>query len=377
MKSAEFRVDVTAQSALDFAALSGDWNPLHTDSGYAAETAYRRPVLHGAFSAGLFSRMAGMHLPGTECLLHSLQLRFVTPIVPPASLVVSGRVVSDTGEIGRVEVSVSDANTGVRYVDGSYGFGRHVASPPSSDESRSDESPSIAARTHDEHAGEPVVLVTGASGAVGRALIARLGMRALGVARSAPGQWAQIVDVEQLPSQIDAMLSGRKLAAIVHCAWPAPDNVQLTALPVIESGVEHFVAAPLRQSIVLAQVLKQHGLPDAALVLLGSTAAAPGRHNYRMPLYSLGKALIPELVRVLATELGATRHRAMAVVLDVVDGGMNESMSKMARIAHAGRAPSGTLPTADDVAAQLIWVLDNQSSLLSGAVLTLTGGALP
>lgn len=372
MKSAEFRVDVTAQSALDFAALSGDWNPLHTNPGYAADTMYRRPVLHGAFSAGLFSRMAGMYLPGTECLLHSLQLRFITAIVPPASLVVSGRVVSDSGETGRVEVSVSDAVTGVRYVDGSYGFGRHHAIGPSSDSLSS-----AVATPIGTHNADPVVLVTGASGAIGRALIVRLGERALGVARSEPGPWSQIVDVERLPLQIEELLAGRKLAGIVHCAWPAPDNVQLTALPVIALGVEHFVAAPLRQSILLAQILKQHGLPDAALVLLGSTAASPGRHNYRMPLYSLGKALIPELARILANELGATRHRALAVVLDVVDAGMNENMSKMARIAHAGRAPSGTLPTADDVAAQLVWVLENRSSLLSGAVLSLTGGALP
>ena len=372
MTSAEFRIEVSAQSALDFAALSGDWNPLHTNPDYAATTAYRRPVLHGAFSAGLFSRMAGMHLPGTECLLHSLQMRFLTPIIPPASLVIAGRVVSDSGEAGRVEVSVTDANTSVRYVDGNYGFGRHVAGRSSPDAVCAPDPTAQNVRSD-----QPVVLVTGASGAVGRALTSRLGVRALGVARSAPGSWERIADVEQLPQQIEALLAGRPLAGIVHCAWPAPDNVQLTALPSIESGVEYFVSAPLRQSIVLAQLLKQYGLPASALVLLGSTAASPGRHNYRMPLYSLGKALIPELVRVLATELGATKQRAVAVVLDVIDGGMNGSMSKMARIAHAGRAPSGTLPTADDVADQLVWVLENQSMFMSGAVLSLTGGALP
>ena len=377
MNSAEFRVEVTTQSAIDFAALSGDWNPLHTDPEYAAETTYRRPVLHGAFSAGLFSRMAGMYLPGTECLLHSLQLRFIAPIVPPASLVVAARVVSDSGETGRVEVSISDATTGVRYVDGSYGFGRHALSRAGTEQAAVT---SGAPQTDSAPTQQPVFLVTGASGAVGRALLAKLGARALGVARSAPGQpgqWKQISDLEQLPDQIGSLLAGRALAGIVHCAWPTPDNAPLTSLPFIAPSVEHFVSTPLRHSIALAQILKKHGLPYSALVLLGSTAAAPGRHNYRMPLYSLGKALIPELVRVLATELGASKQRAMAVVLDVVDGGMNESMSKMARIAHAGRAPSGTLPLASDVADQLLWVLENQSMLMSGAVLSLTGGALP
>src|SRR5215211_86917 len=50
------------ESEFGFANVSGDWNPLHTDPGHAARTAYRRPVLHGAFSAGLLSRLAGMYL---------------------------------------------------------------------------------------------------------------------------------------------------------------------------------------------------------------------------------------------------------------------------------------------------------------------------
>ena len=69
MSDASFTVDVTAEDAIKFAQLSGDWNPLHTDAEYASKTIYKTPVLHGAFSAGLISQMAGMHLPGKSCLL--------------------------------------------------------------------------------------------------------------------------------------------------------------------------------------------------------------------------------------------------------------------------------------------------------------------
>ena len=72
MSEASFNVEVTEASAREFATVSGDWNPLHTDPSHAARTAFRRPILHGAFSAGLISRLAGMHLPArlafcTEC----------------------------------------------------------------------------------------------------------------------------------------------------------------------------------------------------------------------------------------------------------------------------------------------------------------------
>ena len=85
MKEAQFSVDVAAEAARLFAELSGDWNPLHTDADYAATTHYGQPILHGAFSAGLVSRLAGMELPGRECLLLNMRLRFVAPIFPRCS----------------------------------------------------------------------------------------------------------------------------------------------------------------------------------------------------------------------------------------------------------------------------------------------------
>ena len=43
MNEASFTVDVSADDALKFAELSGDWNPLHTDPKYASKTTYKKP----------------------------------------------------------------------------------------------------------------------------------------------------------------------------------------------------------------------------------------------------------------------------------------------------------------------------------------------
>jgi len=366
VNAASFRVDIAPDAALAFATLSGDWNPLHIDPEHAARTTYKRPVLHGAFSAGLVSRMAGMFLPGTDCLLHAMRLRFLAPIIPPASLTVTGNLVAGGGEVGTVDVAVIDAVTGMRYVDASYDFGRHdqVASTV-----RHAPSPAESAR----RSREPVVIVTGATGGVGQALLARLGDRALGVSRQPHEGMALVPDLERVAEAVGES----PIEAIVHCAWPTPDNAQLTTLPDLTTPVEHHVAAPLRQMLALAQLLRLAGTPDAVLVLVGSTAAAPGRHNYRMPLYTLGKSLIPELTRILALELGVGGQRCLSVVFDVIEGGMNQRLSKSARLAHANRIPTGTLPSTDDAAGQIAWLLANKSHLVSGVVMTLSGGAMP
>lgn len=364
MSSATFEVDVTPDDAIAFAKVSGDWNPLHTNAEHAARTAYRRTVLHGAFSAGLLSRLAGMYLPGADCLLHSMRLRFVAPIIPPATLLVSGRQVADSSGLGRVDATISDAATGTRYVDGVYEFSRHevIATAASA----------VGVGESQDNTAAPI-LVTGASGGLGRAVIERLGARALGVSRRAEPGMLLVPDLER----VGPALEGRKIGGIVHCAWPSPDNERLTTLPNIESAIEHNLASPLRQILSLAQLLTEHGMDNAMLVLIGSTAALPGRHNYRMPLYTLSKALIPELTRVLATELAATNRRCVSITYDVIDGGMNKRLSASARLAHADRAPAGRLPSTQEAAEQVAWLLDNASFLVSGATVTLTGAAAP
>jgi NAD(P)-dependent dehydrogenase (short-subunit alcohol dehydrogenase family) len=369
MNQAWFEVEVSQRSALEFATVSGDWNPLHTNPEHAAQTPYRQLVLHGAFSAGLVSRMAGMFLPGADCLLHSMQLRFLAPIIPPATLKVVGSVAAESANGGRVDVTISDSKTGVRYVEAHYEFGRHEAHA-------SEKSPAAVTSTHSDPT-EDIVIVTGASGGLGDAVCTALGSRAIGISRAVADRWVSVADLERFSEQADVILRGRRVSAIVHCAWPAPDNVPLTGLTDITASVEHFVATPLRQMISLAQLLKAHGTADAMLLLVGSAFAEPGRHNYRMPLYTVGKAMIPALTRALALDLGVSGQRCAAVVFDVLDAGMNQRMTRAARLSHANRVPSGCLPTASDAAAQVCWILENKSSMASGTLLSMLGGAIP
>ena len=217
------------------------------------------------------------------------------------------------------------------------------------------------------------MLVTGATGAIGSSLLARLGDRGRGTSRRpTPG----LLHVESL-DRIDEVLGDQPLDAVVHCAWPQPDNTALTLLQDLAGPIDHHVAGPLRQVLSLARLLRSNGTPDAALVLIGSTAASPGRHNYRMPLYTLGKSMLPTLARILALELGPSGRRCVSVEFDVVEDGMNAGLSRAARLAHSNRSPTGLLPDASEAAEQLAWVLDNRSHLVSGANISLSGGAIP
>lgn len=64
----------------EFAKVTGDTNPVHLDSEYAAQTAFKSPVVHGIMGAAVFSKVLGTIMPGNGTLYLSQTLSFTSPI---------------------------------------------------------------------------------------------------------------------------------------------------------------------------------------------------------------------------------------------------------------------------------------------------------
>jgi 3-hydroxybutyryl-CoA dehydratase len=63
-----------------FAAVSGDRNPVHLDPEYAASTIFGGCVTHGMLTASYISAVFGMHLPGPGAIYVSQSLNFKGPV---------------------------------------------------------------------------------------------------------------------------------------------------------------------------------------------------------------------------------------------------------------------------------------------------------
>jgi len=63
-----------------FAALIGDFNPIHVDTEYAARSRFGRRVAHGAFTGGLISAVLGTKLPGHGAIYLSQLIKFLAPV---------------------------------------------------------------------------------------------------------------------------------------------------------------------------------------------------------------------------------------------------------------------------------------------------------
>lgn len=71
---------VTDDDIRRFAELSGDFNPVHIDPAYAAETIFKNCVAHGIFTGSLVSAVFGMKLPGPGAIYISQTFNFRAPV---------------------------------------------------------------------------------------------------------------------------------------------------------------------------------------------------------------------------------------------------------------------------------------------------------
>lgn len=70
-----------SQAQVDaFAASSGDNNPIHLDASFAATTNFKKPIIHGIFSASIFSKYFGTIYPGQGTIYLKQSLEFLRPM---------------------------------------------------------------------------------------------------------------------------------------------------------------------------------------------------------------------------------------------------------------------------------------------------------
>jgi acyl dehydratase len=274
--TASFERNIGMEDVAAFAALSGDFNPLHVDPDYARGTNYGHPIVHGAFQVALASTMAGMYLPGRNVVVGSFQARFPAPLYAPSRVQVRGEIVRwvSSANAGMLRVTVLVPSSSTLTAEIMVSFGMHEQ--PSAQAAAI---PQASARTR---SGRPLLIVTGARGALGSELVTALAdsYRILAPVRS-PAVEIPGAEVEYLVCDLadqdwepilDEAAGGDAVFGIVHAAWPgAPKGGLLDSEPEV---VFRQILFGSSVTIGLANWLSRHAKDGGRLVALSSTAAS-------------------------------------------------------------------------------------------------------
>jgi 3-hydroxybutyryl-CoA dehydratase len=101
---------ISAQEVDAFARLTGDVSPLHLDDAFARARGFAGRVVHGAFLAGLVSRLIGVYLPGANGLLLAVDLKFAAPVHIGNSVCIFGAVTQKSEAAGAIIIRVEIRN---------------------------------------------------------------------------------------------------------------------------------------------------------------------------------------------------------------------------------------------------------------------------
>jgi acyl dehydratase len=107
---AELTRIVANEDIAGFVDAVGDYNPVHSDSLYAATTMFKAPIAPGMFTAGLVSAVIGTMLPGPGAIYLSQSLKFVKPVFPGDAITARVEITEVLRERNRIRLQTVCVN---------------------------------------------------------------------------------------------------------------------------------------------------------------------------------------------------------------------------------------------------------------------------
>jgi 3-hydroxybutyryl-CoA dehydratase len=101
---------ISADDVKQFAEVVGDLNPVHLDADFAEGTFFKKRIVHGAFLAGLISKILGMDFPGQGTIYISQTSVFKRPVYVDTTVKVEVKVTEVMAEKRRLVLDTSVLN---------------------------------------------------------------------------------------------------------------------------------------------------------------------------------------------------------------------------------------------------------------------------
>lgn len=106
-QKAQRRATLSKEKVLEFAKISGDYNPLHFDESFVARTRFGKLVVQGGLTTGLLHALVAMDMPGPGTVFLSQNWKFTAPVF-------IGDTITAEAEILKVHATKPVTQLGIR-----------------------------------------------------------------------------------------------------------------------------------------------------------------------------------------------------------------------------------------------------------------------
>jgi 3-hydroxybutyryl-CoA dehydratase len=107
----KFERYISAEDVKRFAEVVGDLNPIHLDAEFAEKSFFKKRIVHGAFLAGLISKVLGMDFPGQGTVYISQNSIFKRPVYVDTTVSVEVKITEVLAEKRRLVLDTNILNS--------------------------------------------------------------------------------------------------------------------------------------------------------------------------------------------------------------------------------------------------------------------------
>lgn len=369
---ARFSKQITVEDIRAFAALSGDYNPLHLDPEFARKTPFGRPVAHGVLLASFVSRMVGMQLPGAGALWMRQSFQWPNPVFAGDTVEITMRVTHRSAGANTITLEVSAVNQDGKSVLSGEGAVMLLEQQQ--------------ARPVGRSLKESVALVSGGTRNAGMAIAFELAKEGAAVALvDSTGADEVVAKIQQDGGQAIAVRLQDIDVEAIEQAFGKPvqvlvNNTTATYKPqafadLSWDAVQQILDREIRDVFQATQAVLKPMIAQKSgcIVNLGSilTKQVPPA---QMAPFVLAKSALLGLTRSLAAELGPNGIRVNMISLGAGDFDAADASGERLKKVQAMQTPLRRLATSEDVAKAVVFLCSDAGSFITGADLPLAGG---
>lgn len=382
-QTAEIIHTITNDDLLKFVELTGDDNRLHTDTDYAANTSFKKPVAHGMLGASFISTIIGTKLPGDGALWFSQSLEFLLPVRVGDTLIIRAEILKKEDYSKILVIKTDITNQHKQKVTQGVAKVKVVEQE-------------VALQQQIKDLRNPIALIIGGSGGIGSAACLALADRGFDVAIHC---FKNFKNAENLAEKINA--KGRKCMVCVcdiadkgAVAEMIESVVRKLGLVTVLVNCSTVKIAPIKFNDLLwddfnlhltNQVLGTFNLVRAVVphmekltygkIINLDTQYVDSPELNLLP-YITAKGALRGFYKALALDLASKGIRVNAVSPGMTNTDQIADIPERIRMTTAAKTPLKRLATPEDIASAIVFLASEQSDFLCGETIRVNGGQL-